>query len=106
MPGPVLLTRAHGRPIYCTLSLAVRRALMNVIVGSLRRDFPAAVFVDALTIYRNYNDWSRRWHSEHESYGAGIVVTRAEKLPEGTDPFDGVAGEHVIGSRVYIEVDT
>jgi hypothetical protein len=77
---------------------------MNVVVGSLRRDFPAAVFVDALTIYRNHNDWSRRWSSEHEHYGAGIIVTRAESLPEGMDPFAGLAGEHVIGSRVGIEI--
>jgi hypothetical protein len=79
---------------------------MNVIVGSLRREFPAAVFVHALTIYRNHNDWSRRWYSEHERYGAGILVTRAEDLPEGTDPFAGLAGEHVIGSRVGIEIKT
>jgi hypothetical protein len=52
-----LVTRAQGRPIYCTPSFAVRRALMNVIVGSLRPEFPAAVFVHALTIYRNHNDW-------------------------------------------------
>ena len=76
-----LVTRAQGRPIYCTPTLAVRRALMNVIVGSLRRDFPGAVFVDALTIYRDHIDWDRRWYSEQERYGAGIVVTRAEDLP-------------------------
>jgi hypothetical protein len=79
---------------------------MNVFVGSLCRDFPAAEFVDALTIYRNHNNWSRRWYSEHERYGAGIVVTRAESLPEGTDPFAGLAGEHVIGARVSIEINT
>jgi hypothetical protein len=101
-----LVTRGQERPIYCTPSFAVRRALMNVILGSLRREFPAAVFVHALTIYRNHNDWSRRWYSEHERYGAGIVVTRAEDLPEGTDPFAGLAGDHVIGSRVGIEIKT
>lgn len=101
-----LVTRAQGRPIYCTPSLAVRRALMNVIVRSLRRDFPAAVFVDALTIYRDHNDWSRRWSSEHERYGAAILVTRAEALPDGTDAFAGLAGQHVIGSRVDIEIET
>jgi hypothetical protein len=108
LPGSLgdLVTRAQGRPIYCTPSLAVRRALMNVIVGSLRRNSPAAVFVDALTIYRDHNDWSRRWYSEHERYGAAIVVTRAEALPEGADPFAGLAGEHVIGSRVGIEIKT
>jgi hypothetical protein len=79
---------------------------MNVIVDSFRRDFPAAVFVDALTIYRNHNDWSRRWYSEHERYGAGIVVTRAEDLPESTDPFAGLAGEHIVGFRVGIEIKT
>jgi hypothetical protein len=94
LPGSLgdLVTQAQGRPIYCTPSLAVRRALMNVIVGSFHRDFPAAVFLDALTIYRNHDDWSRRWYSEHERYGAGIVVTRAEDLPESTDPFTGLAG--------------
>ena len=79
---------------------------MNVIVRSLRRDFPAAVFVDALTIYRDHNDWSRRWSSEHERYGAAILVTRAEALPDGTDAFAGLAGQHVIGSRVDIEIET
>jgi hypothetical protein len=108
LPGSLgdLVTRAQGRPIYCTPSFAVRRALLNVILSSLRRDFPAAKFVDALTLYRNYNDWSRRWYSEHERYGAGIVVTRAEDLLESTDPFPGLAGEHVIGSRVGIEIKT
>jgi hypothetical protein len=101
-----LVTQAEGRPIYCTPSLAVRRALMNVVVGSLRRDFPAAAFVDALALYRDYSDWDRRWPSERERYGAGIIVTRAENLPEGTDPFAGLAGEHVIGLRVAIEVET
>jgi len=101
-----LITRAQGRPIYCTAPLAVRRALMNVVVGSLRCGFPAAAFVDALSLYRNYSDWDSRWRSEQERYGAGIVVTRAENLPEGTDPFAGLAGEHVIGFRVVIEVET
>ena len=101
-----LISRAQGWPIYCTASFAVRRALMNVIIGSLRRDFPAAVFVDGLTIYDNQNDWSRRWSSEHKHYGAGIIVTRAESLPEGTDPFAGLAGEHAIGSRVALEIET
>ena len=101
-----LVTRAQGRPIYCTPSFAVRRALMNVIVGSLRREFPSAVFVHALTTYRNHNDWSRRWSFEHERYGAGIVVTKAENLPAGRDAFAGLAGEHVIGSRVGIEIKT
>jgi hypothetical protein len=79
---------------------------MNVVIASLRRDFPAAAFVDALSLYRDYADWDSRWRSEHERYGAGIVVTRAENLPEGTDPFAGLAGEHVIGLRAAIEVET
>ena len=108
LPGSLadLVTRAQGRPIYCTAPLAVRRALMNVVIASLRRDFPSAAFVDALSLYRNYSDWDRRWPSEHERYGAGIVITRAENLPEGTDPFAGLAGEHVIGLRIAIEVET
>jgi hypothetical protein len=79
---------------------------MNVVLGSVRREFPSAVFVDGLTIYRNYNDWDRRWSSEHERYGAGIIVTRAEAVPEGTDPFCGLAGKHIIGTRVAEEIRT
>jgi hypothetical protein len=101
-----LVSRAQDKPIYCTASFAVRRALMTLVLGSLHREFPAAAFIDALTIYRNSNDWRRRWSSEHERYGAGIVVTRAEALVDGTDPFGGLAGEHVIGSRVAVEVET
>jgi hypothetical protein len=108
LPGSFgdLVTRAQGRPIYCTASFAVRRALMNVVLDSLRRDFPAAAFIDALTIYCNRNEWSRRWSLEHGRYGVGIVVTRAEALPSGTDAFAGLAGEHVIGSRVAVEIET
>jgi hypothetical protein len=101
-----LISRAQGRPIYCTASFAVRRALMNVVLGSLRRDFPSAVYTDALTIYRNHNDWRCRWSSDHKLYGAGIVVTRAEALPDGADAFAGLAGEHVISSRVAVEIET
>ncbi len=100
-----LVTRAQGRPIYCTPSLAVRRALMNVIVGSLRRDFPAAEFVDTLALYRNSNDRRRRWTSEREGFGAAIIVTRADDLPEGIDPFAGIAGQHVISLRLGFEIE-
>jgi hypothetical protein len=101
-----LISRTQGQPIYCTASFAVHRALMSVVLGSFRRDFPAVAFIDALTIYRNRDDWSRCWSSEHGRYGAGIVVTRAEALPDGADPFAGLAGEHVIGSRVAVEIET
>jgi hypothetical protein len=105
-PGSLadLVGLAQGRPIYCTPSLAVRRALMNVVMGSLRRDCPAAEFVDALALYRNYNDWNRRWASERKRFGAAIIVTRAEDLPKGTDPFAGVAGQHVINFRLGAEI--
>src|SRR5215469_10957811 len=86
LPGSLadLVARAQGRPIYCTPSLGVRRALMNVVVGSLRLGFPDAEFVDALALYRTDNDWNRRWASERERCGAAIIVTRAEDLPQGT----------------------
>jgi hypothetical protein len=107
LPGSLadLVARAQGRPIYCTPSFAVRRALLNVVVGSLRRECSAAEFVDALTLYRNYNDWERRWTSESERYGAAIIVTRAEYLPQGADPFAGVAGQHVINLRLDREIE-
>ena len=82
-PGSLadLVGLAQGRPIYCTPSPA---ALMNVVIGSFHRDCPAAEFVDALALYRNYN-WDRRWASERKRFGAAIIVTRAEYLPQGTD---------------------
>jgi hypothetical protein len=107
LPGSLadLVARARGRPIYCTASLAVRRALMNVVVRSLRLGFPDGEFVDALTLYRDYNDWDRRWSSERERYGAAIVVTRAEDLARGTEPFAGVAGQHMINLRLGREIE-
>ena len=107
LPGSLadLVARAQGRPIYCTPSFAVRRALMNVVVSSLRLGSPDAEFVDALALYRNYNDWHRRWTSELERCGAAIIVTRAEDLPQGTDPFAGVAGQHMINLRLGREIE-
>ena len=101
-PGSLadLVGLAQGRPIYCTPSPA---ALMNVVIGSFHRDCPAAEFVDALALYRNYN-WDRRWASERKRFGAAIIVTRAEYLPQGTDPFAGVAGQHVINFRLGVEI--
>lgn len=78
---------------------------MNVIVRALRRDCADAQFVEALALYRNYDDWDRRWSSERERFGAAIIVTRAEDLPQGTDPFAGMAGQHVINVRVAIEIE-
>jgi hypothetical protein len=109
LAGPLadLVARAQGRPIYCTAgSFAVRRAVIDVVIASLRRDCPGAVFLDALSLYRSLADWDRRWPSEHERYGAGIVVTRAESPPEGTDPFAGLAGEHAVSLRVGLEIET
>jgi hypothetical protein len=101
-----LVALAQGRPIYCTASFAVRRPLLGAIIASFRGDCPGAAFVDALSVYRSFADWDRRWPSEHRGYGAGIVVTRAESLPEGADPFAGLAGEHTISRRVRIEIET
>jgi hypothetical protein len=78
---------------------------MNVVVSSLRLGSPDAEFVDALALYRNYNDWHRRWTSELERCGAAIIVTRAEDLPQGTDPFAGVAGQHMINLRLGREIE-
>jgi hypothetical protein len=78
---------------------------MNVVVGSLRLGFPNAEFVDALTLYRNYDEWNCRWASECQRCGAAIIVTRAEDLAAGTDPFAGVAGQHVINLRLGREIE-
>jgi hypothetical protein len=105
-PGSLgdLVARALGRPIYCAPTLAVRRALMNAVVNSLRRDGSGAEFVDALGLHRNHRDWDRHWPAERERYGAAIIVTRAEDLPQDTDPFARVAGQHRIGHRLGIEI--
>jgi hypothetical protein len=78
---------------------------MNAVVGSFRQGFPHAEFVDALTLYRNYNDWNSRWLSERNRCGAAIIVTRAEDLPQDTDPFSGVAGEHVVNFRLGRDIE-
>jgi hypothetical protein len=77
---------------------------MSAIVGSLRLGFPDAEFVDALTLYHDHNGWSR-WASERERCGAAIIVTRAEDLPQGTDPFAGVAGKHVTNLQPGREIE-
>jgi len=102
-----LVARADGLPIYCSpASTAVRPALTNAVIDSFRRDYPNAVFVHALSIYHSIPDWKRRWPSEREHYGAVIVVTRAENLPEGTDHFAGLSGEHAVNLRVGLEIET
>jgi hypothetical protein len=106
LPGSLadLVVRAQGRPIYCTPTHAVRRALMNAVVGSLRSGFPDSEFVDALTLYHDHNDWNLRT-SERERCGAAIIITRADDLPPGTDPFAGVAGRHMINLRPGREIE-
>jgi hypothetical protein len=100
-----LVARAEGRPIYCTASPGVRRALVAVVVDSFHREFPHAVFVNALAHYRHADDRRRRWPRERDDYGAAIVVTRAENRPEGADPFAGLVGEHVINVWTTLEIE-
>jgi hypothetical protein len=50
------------------------------------------------------DDWRRRWQFECKHYGAGIVVTLGEGRPKGADPFAGLAGQHVIGISVGLEI--
>jgi hypothetical protein len=69
------------------------------------RGFPGAEFVDALTLYRNHSDWNRRWTFERERCGAVIIVTRAEDLSPGSDPFGGITGRHMINLRLGREIE-
>jgi hypothetical protein len=107
LPGSLrdFVMRAKGRPIYCTAPGAVRRALMALAIETFRREVPEAEFVNALTFYRNRHDRHRRWPQESASYGAAIVVTRAEAEVPSTDAFDNVPGEHSIDERVSSEID-
>jgi hypothetical protein len=98
-----LVARAEGRPIYCTAPMPHRLLIAN-IVNSFRREFPNATFVNARILDCRANDRLRHWSAEREQYGAGIVVTRGEGRPEGTDPFAGLAGEHVVSINVGIEI--
>jgi hypothetical protein len=84
---------------------AVHPALMTAVVDSFRRECSGAEFVTARRVYRNSDDRRRRWRAELERYGAGIVVTRGEGRPEGADPFAGLAGEHVVGIYLGLEVE-
>jgi hypothetical protein len=107
LPGSLgdLVTRAEGRPIFCIAPLAVQPALIAAVVGSFRRDFPHTEFVTARGLYRDANDWRRRGPAERERYGAGIVVTRGEGRRIDADPFAGLAGEHVVGIGVGLEIE-
>lgn len=104
LPGGLadLVAPAEGRPIYCMKPRAVHPALMAAVVDSFRRECPSAEFVTARDLYRNADYF--RWRAEIEQYGAGIVVTRGEGHPEHTDPFAGLAGEHVVGIYVGLEI--
>jgi hypothetical protein len=103
-PGD-LVARAEGRAIYCTAPPAIHPALIAAVVGSFRREFPSAEFVASRDLYRNADDRRNRWPRERERYGAGIVVTRGEGHPEHADPFAGLAGEHVVGIRLMLEIE-
>jgi hypothetical protein len=100
-----LVTRAERRPIYCTASPGIRRALVGFVIETFRRDFPDAVFINALAHYRHADDRRRRWPQERDRYGAAVVVTRAESHPEDVDPFAGLAGEHVINVWTTLEIE-
>ena len=107
LPGSLgdLVARVEGRPIYCTAPLAVHPALIGAVVGSFRHEFPLAEFITARGLYRDADDWRRRWPRERERYGAGIVVTRGEGHPENADPFARLVGEHVVGIYLGLEIE-
>jgi hypothetical protein len=112
LPGSLgdLVTRAEGRPIYCWKPRAVHPALMAAVVDSFRREYPGAEFVAASDLPRNVDDRPRRRPREllagsAKRYGAGIVVTRGESHSVRHDPFVGLAGEHVLGVYVGLEID-
>lgn len=107
LPGSLgdLVARAEGRPIYCAAPLFIRPAIIRILVNSFRRGFPAATFVDGRSLYQSSDEWRRRWWAERKRYGAGIVVTRGEGRPKDRDPFDGLAGEHIVGTGVVVEIE-
>jgi hypothetical protein len=100
-----LVARAEGWPIYCTGSGVCHPKLLAAVIDSLRREFPLAEFVNARGLYRHSDDRRQRWKAELERYGAGIVVTRGEGHPKHADPFAGLAGEHVVGIGVGLEIE-
>jgi hypothetical protein len=100
-----LIARADGQPIYCTGASSIRRALFGIVIDTFQREFRDATFINALAHYRHSDDRRTRWIAEVKGCGAGIIVTRAEALPGGTDVFAGLAGEHVINEWVALEID-
>jgi hypothetical protein len=106
-PGSLadLVGRGDGRPIWCMPTNAVSRALMTTVIDSFRRAFPRAEFINARGLYRDWVFWRARWRAEQ--FGAGIVVTRTEShSSNAADPFDGINGEHVVGIRAKLEIQT
>src|SRR5262249_53358923 len=107
LPGSLgdLVGRANGGPVCCLMPLFMRRELIASMIGRYRREFPAAVFINARSRYRTRDEWRWQWPRERDRYGAGIIVTCAEDVPANEDPFAGIAGEHAISIWAAIAIE-
>jgi hypothetical protein len=100
-----LVSRADGRPIYCTSSSRVRRQLAGPIVSRFQRQYSDAKFVNARELYRGQREWLPRWSADCSGYGAVILITFGEDCPGEIDPSAELLEEHAIGMFAGAEVE-
>src|SRR6185312_3950791 len=91
-----LVSRAEGRPIYCTSSPRVRRQLAGPIVAGFQRQYPDVEFVNARALYRGQHEWLPRWSADCSGYGAVILITFGEDCEGEIDPLAELVEEHAI----------
>jgi hypothetical protein len=99
-----LVDRAAGSPIYlATNTIDFNRAYSAAPLASLRASYPSTNFVWSRGLYKDSDDWRRRWPNERGKYAAAIVLTFA---PWGGDPYSGLIHEHTIGSGTLCEIES
>src|SRR5207302_5378918 len=77
------------------------RAYSATPLASLKASYPSANFVWSRGLYKDNDDWRRRWPKERDQYTAAIILTFA---PWGGDPYSGLIRDHTIGAAAFCEI--
>ena len=108
LPGSIadLARRAAGRPIYCTAGqFNFHPELIRCNLAWLHSQAPTAKFIAARGLYTDLDEWRARWPEERTRYGAAVVMTVGENVPEPDDPLaTRFGGRHEIGAAVTTEI--
>jgi hypothetical protein len=96
---------AAGRPIYCTGQFNLHPELIRCNLAWLRCQTPGAEFISARGLYADLDEWRERWPKERTLYGAAVVMTVGEDVPESEHPLTTrFGGRHEIGAAVMTEI--